>query len=260
MTTFPIQASFPYRLQAKIKARLGYSAYIRSLLKEGNNANTAREDKELSDQLTGYPRNHDYRVSQGKLLPSFRLYERSRIVLPAFPDHMESFLDIGCCRGFYVLQAALNASCKNAVGVDVYQPFIDLADKVSANLKLDNASFHLATLDKLLEDPEKYGAPFQTILLIGTYHYLFWGSEVNSHCFGDHRTILESLSNLCTKRIILSGRLDVNRLPESNRVQAEGTERASQYTTENFVKNAKEFFDVKCIGYLGTYPLLQLDK
>ncbi|MCK5069587.1 MAG: hypothetical protein KAR01_03565 [Desulfocapsa sp.] len=259
MTMFPLQASAAYRLQEKIKSLLGYKSFLRSLSKVDSAASVPL-DETLISQLSGYPRNHNYEISDGKLIPSFKLYERLRLVLSAFPEPLESFLDIGCCRGFYVMSAAMKPSCKKAVGIDVHQPFVDLASNVSSHIGLDNTSFHIATLDKLVADPEKYQAPYQTILLIGTYHYLFWGSEVDPHSFGDHDTILKALSKLCTKRVILSGRLEIDRLPEYNRVGAENTERAAQYTTENFVKCAEKYFTVTCLGYLGTYPLLQLDK
>ncbi len=259
MTTFPIQASTTYRLREKFKSLMGYKSFLRNVSKIDSKSNLPF-DEALRPQLSGYPRNHNYEIYQGKLIPSFKLYERLRLVLSAFPEPLESFLDIGCCRGFYVMSAALKPSCKKAVGIDVHKPFTDLATHVSDHMGLTNTSFHVATLDKLVADPEKYHAPYQTILLIGTYHYLFWGSEVDSHSFGDHDTILQALSKLCTKRVILSGRLEIDRLPEYNRGNAEDSERAAQYTTENFVKCAEKYFTVKCLGYLGTYPLLQLDK
>ncbi len=96
--------------------------------------------------MSDYPRNHLYRIVNGRVAPGFRLYERLRIVEEVYPEPMHSFLDIGCCRGFYVLDAALRLRCPHAVGVDVHEPFITTARDAAQYLQVPEAAFHYASL------------------------------------------------------------------------------------------------------------------
>mgnify|MGYP002027305939 CR=1 FL=1 len=53
-----------------------------------------------------YPHNHDYRVVGEKLKPRWKLMRRWRRMEPLWPRAFDSFLDVGCSKGFFVLQAA----------------------------------------------------------------------------------------------------------------------------------------------------------
>lgn len=64
------------------------------------------EEPGLSAHMRGYPSNHQYMIRDAQLIPRFQLYERWRLVTGLWPAELESFLDIGCCRGYYVLTAA----------------------------------------------------------------------------------------------------------------------------------------------------------
>lgn len=260
MIEIPTKAGLPYRMGAKLQSTMGYSKLMAQQPEHFRGIYPSLNEIQLNEQLSGYPRNHNYRLVQGKLAPSFRLYERVRLIRSVRPDPVESFLDIGCCRGFYVLDAAQEPTCQAAIGVDVHTPFIDLGNRVAQQMDLSNTAFHLATLDQLTADPVQYQGPFQTILLIGTYHYVYWGSKLSPVAFKSHREILSGLAQLCTRRIIFSGRLELDRLPEDVRQRACTSDRAKEYNTESFVQCAKEFFDVSLGGFLGTYPLLILEK
>ena len=65
---------------------------------------------------------------------------------------------------------------------------------------------------------------------------------------------------MCSDRVIISGRFELNRLPRNIRENAMACKEASQYNTESFVRAAEEFFTVEEHGFLGTYPLLVLKK
>lgn len=254
------KSGISYRARAKLQSLFGYLILMNRYRRESPHPAISQNDERFNEKLVGYPRNHNYYLHGGNLIPSFRLYERLRLIHSVLPKPLESFLDIGCCRGYYVIDAAQMPSCRYAVGIDVCEHFVETARAVLSRTSIQNAEFHVATLNELAAQPSKYKAPHQTILLIGTYHYLFWGSSISSFHYGDHRKIMEVLSTLCSHRIILSGRFELDRLPRGIRTTAMQSDKASKYNTKALVDSAKEFFSVRNAGFLGTYPLLVLDK
>lgn len=259
MSTVAIKAPRPYRAYTAMRTYSGYCALAAT--HAGAFLGTAsQEDQRINDLLKGYPSNHIYRVHGKTLIPGRQLYERLWKVVPLFSANLESFLDIGCCKGYYTSLAAQKTTCKVSAGIDVHAPFIDTSKQVSDYLGLNNTQYHLATIDKVAEAPAEFGGPYQTILLIGTYHYLFWGSTASDHCFRSHKEILSRLADVCSDRVIISGRFELNRLPRNIRTTAMASKEASQYNTQSFVQAAEEFFTVEEHGFLGTYPLLVLKK
>jgi SAM-dependent methyltransferase len=209
--------------------------------------------------LRGYPRNHNYRMSNGRLVPSFRLYERLRTVTSLYPQPLESFLDVGCCRGGYVIEAAQRPDCRVAVGIDVHAPFIAIAEEVRDHLGVE-AAFHLATLDDVASCPEVFGGPFQTVLLLGTYHYLFWGGPLCPRAYRSHEEILAKLARVCSGRLVFSARLELGRLPRAVREKAQAGGPSDGYTTSRFREVARQFFDVREAGHLGRDALLVMSN
>jgi hypothetical protein len=259
MSTVAIKAPAHYRAYTAVRTYTGYCA-LAATHANAFLGSPSPEEQRVNDMLKGYPSNHIYRVHGKTLVPGRQLYERLWKVTPLFSDKLESFLDIGCCKGYYTSLAALKPTCKVSAGIDVHPPFIETSRQVSDTLGLSNTQYHLATLDKVAEAPADFGGPFQTILLIGTYHYLFWGSTASDHCFRSHREILSRLAGLCTDRVIISGRFELSRLPRNIRAIAMAGQEASQYSTQGFVQATEEFFTVEEHGFLGTYPLLVLKK
>ena len=218
------------------------------------------KEKDLNQLLVGYPHNHKYAVHKKKLLPSFQLYERYRLVSSLIPEGMTSFLDIGSCKGFYCMDAAMRSGCRTATGVDIHEPFISTSKKVRDHLGIKNADFFLAELEDIARSPESYNGPFQTVLLIGTYQYLFWGSGLSPHAYYSHREILLRLSRICTDTVILSARLETRWLSSGVRQKARLLGDKVTYTTDDFIEKAEEFFHIKLAGFLGKYPLLVMKK
>lgn len=223
------------------------------------NALSDRERK-LNRLLVGYPRNHNYSICRGELHPSFKLFERLRLVSSFYPAKMESFLDIGCCRGFYVLDTAMRHGCRIAAGIDVHEPFISISRKVKQHLQAENADFYLASLDTVAGNPESYGGPFQTVLLLGAYHYLFWGSHLCPTAYLSHREIFARLAKVCAGVLLFSARLEVDRLPHYIREDCASRKAAGVYSAKHCLESAAEFFKVHHAGYLGTYPLFVMYK
>lgn len=261
MSFIPTKASVPYRAGTLLQTLVGYGVlagrHPRSFL--GVRGRTEAEQT-LNAVLGGYPSNHRYRVQGQRLVPGFQLYERLRKVTRLWPDKLESMLDIGCCKGFYAVSAALKPSCRLSVGIDVDDGFIAASQQVSDHLGLVNTRFFKETIDNLADQPEASGGPFQTVLLLGTYHYLFWGSSKSSHCFGSHPAILSRLAQLTCDQVIVSGRFELDRLPRGLKPAAMADSAAKEYTTERFLAHAGNLFVVKEAGFLGTYPLFVLKK
>jgi hypothetical protein len=210
--------------------------------------------------LSGYPRNHNYQIFTCCLMPGFRLYERMRLVSRAYSESLRSFLDIGCCRGFYVLDAATRLKCPLAVGIDIHEPFVSTAQKVVAHAGTANSHFHLTSLEDISRNPQQYGGPFQTVMLIGTYHYLFWGSSLCPTAYHSHDDILSRLASICTDRLIFSARVTMDQLPVNMQGKLNFSRNNVPYTPEAFLKSADKFFSVRHAGYLGVYPLLIMTK
>src|SRR3954463_7427453 len=76
------------------------------------------EEQALNRDLAGYPSNHTYRVVGKRIIPSIELYRRWRAISGLYPTPVRSLLDIGCCQGVFVLQAASSSGCKSALGID----------------------------------------------------------------------------------------------------------------------------------------------
>ena len=217
-------------------------------------------EKELNQTLIGYPSNHNYVIYNKKMFPRFQLFERFQYITSLFPEKLESLLDIGCCRGFYVFKAAHYPTCNLSVGIDVYEPFIAISQKIKAYLNVDKAQFHLATLEEVCNNRESYGGTFQVVLLLGTYHYLFWGSAKFSNGFESHSEILSRLAKICSDRVIFSARLETNRLSKDIQNKAQMDKDKYAYTTHEFLESAQEYFDIHKAGHLGIYPLFLMLK
>jgi hypothetical protein len=254
-----------YQAGAKIQSIIGYPGFTRECLRRQApgriEAAAAQVEADLGKRMREYPHNHYYRILQGRLVPGFQLYERLRLVARTYPQPLDSFLDIGCCRGFYVLDAAGRLGCPRAVGTDVHEPFVATAQEVARHLRLQEAAFHYASLGQVSDDPQKFGGPFQTVLLIGTYHYLFWGSNRCPIAYYDHDEIFRRLASICTDRLILSGRITVRRLHGVVEDQLEAhRDDVPRYTAQAFLRSAGKFFEVRHVGYLGADPLFVMTK
>jgi hypothetical protein len=211
--------------------------------------------------LQSYPKTHRFRVSKDGIVPSYRLYSRWRAVSSLYPERLESLLDVGACRGYYVLQAAADPACKIAVGIDVSAPFIALARKVQEAVGIERARFHVAHLADVSKDPSAFGGPFQTVLLLNTYHYLFWGSPIDPRAVHSHEAIFSDLSRICTDRLIFSSPLEVSAFGRSLRARVEQSGKfKAEYTRRRFLDVASKSFDVRERGGLGNRPLYLLLK
>lgn len=255
----------PQQLAPALRDLSLYCAYLASPLRLWARLSGGRFSNrtlaKINRETRVYPSNHNYVIHGRELVKSFQLFKRARAVQALYPEAMTSFLDIGCCRGYYVIEAGRRPACRAAVGIDVHEPFLATSRKVSEYIGASNAAFHNLTIDQLAPSVAAYGGPFQTVLLIGAYHYLYWGSSLCSHGNRGHQKIIDLLDAICSERLILSARLEVSDLPSYLREAAkEDPAAAAQYTTEHFLQAARERFTVTEHGALGTYPVYLLRK
>ena len=209
----------------------------------------------------GHRTRHTFKIANGQVLTTFQMDQRWQIVARLYPERLTSLLDIGCCRGWFVIKAAMRPECERALGIDVVQGFIDAANEAKQILHLDNAQFEYGFIDDIAANPQKYHAPFQTIVLLNTYHYMYWGSEYSPNHRADHDYLLRMLSDLCTDRMLFMSPLEVADCPSDVVRRAEAhPEWAGGYTTENFLTTAGRYFDVTPEGYLGARPLYLMKK
>lgn len=212
-----------------------------------------------NQDLIGYPNNQNYIVDDGRLIPHFNLYWRWQILSQLYSEPVETLLDIGSAKGWFVLDAVQRADCERALGIDVYEPWVDLSNRVATKLHHSNATFRLAFLRDVFNRPEAFGAPFKNVLIVNAYHYLFWGSGISPSHFTSHAEILEGLYRITTDRVIFANPLEMMRVPkETRKIAAADPGRRIQYTSEHFLAAAAKYFDVTNHRSLGNRRLLVL--
>ena len=215
----------------------------------------------LIDQPIGERTRHTFQIADGRMLSTSQMELRWKVVTSLYPEKLTSLLDIGCCRGWFVVKAATLPECEAALGVDVVRGFIDAANEAKGLLKLDKAQFEYAFLNDLERDRQKYRVPYQTLVLINTYHYLYWGSTYCETHWPDQDYLLRTLASLCTDRMLLMSPLEVSDCPSDIGKRArEHPDWAEQFTTATFLDTASRYFDVSLERHLGTRPLYLMKK
>jgi hypothetical protein len=214
------------------------------------------------DEPIGHRTRHVYDIANGRAFTTSQMDQRWQIVSRHYPQRLTSLLDIGCCRGWFVVEAALRPECERAVGIDVVQGFIDAANKAKQVLALQNAEFDYAFLDDVADaPPDKYGVPFQTIVLLNTYHYMYWGSAYSDKHWPDHDYLLRTLAEICTDRVLFMSPLEVSECPSDIARRAKDhPDWAAAFTAERFHETAARYFDVTPQGHLGLRPLYVMHK
>jgi hypothetical protein len=172
---------------------------------------------------------------------------------------LTSLADLSCCKGYFVVTAAQEPQCQRALGIDIHPPDLDACRAVQAHLGLDRAEFVQARLHELAENIEQFGGAFQTVLLINTYQYLYFGSPRSADCYLSHDEIFSRLRRICAGRLIFNNRTEFDRVQSYCRQvgREHGLER--EYRTERILQAASKYFRVTQHGRVGRYPLWALD-
>lgn len=203
-----------------------------------------------------YPPNHNYRVTDDGFVARRRLARRYRRIASLYPQPLTSLLDVACSKGFFVLAAADQLSCRRALGIDVCRRDLDAAEAARNYLNADRASFCDLRLHELADEIEAHGGPFQTVLMINCYPYFYYGSSRSPDRYLDHREIFRLLRRVCADRLIFSNRTELDVLPEIPFAEARATGHGEAiYNTSRILAAADEFFEVSQHGRLSRSPL-----
>ncbi len=205
-----------------------------------------------------YPHNHNYSVRAGRLVPRDKLRARFDVLNSAYPRPLESLLDLSCSKGYFVLDAAGRATCRRALGVDIDDRELNACRSVSRHVGLQ-CRFERAHLHEVAQSISEFGGPFQTVLLINCYQYLYFGSSRSPVGYRDHRRIFELARQVCAERLLFSNRTETGQLQRYCRAEAARLGHSHLYTEAAILDAASQYFNVTRIGTINGLPLWNLD-
>ena len=207
-----------------------------------------------------YPSNHTYKILNQELHPKCKLALRYRRIKKLFPDRLESFLDIGCSKGFFVFAAGQELGASRNLGIDIDQYDITFCRAIKNYLNSPHANFELMQLHELAERIDEFGGPFQTILIVNTYQYLYFGSARSSDHYQNHDKIFTLLSKICSHRLIFSNRVNLAECQNVENIDnnTDLTNR-NNYNEKKIIESASRYFSITKHGSIGRYPLWTMD-
>lgn len=222
-----------------------------------------RSDPGLPDEVAlhianSYPHNHNYLVRGGQLMPREKLKERSEQLWSAYPDQLDSLLDLSCSKGYFVFEAAARPGCGRALGIDIDDGDLTACRAVKEVLG-SSARFAKLQLHELVDSIDSFGGPFQTVLLINCYQYLYFGSSRSPACYRSHDAIFALLRRVCCGRVVFSNRTELSQLQRYCRAEAARLAREGDYNGDAILAAAARHFNTEEYGRLGGLPVWTLD-
>ncbi len=215
---------------------------------------------DVADYVVGsYPQNHNYIVRQGRLVPRHKLKVRFEQLAEAYPDPLESLLDLSCSKGFFVLDAASREPCERTLGIDIDQRELEVCRSVGRFLGCRESRFEKLNLHELADSIDDFGGPFQTVLLVNSYQYLYFGSSRSPDCYRDHETIFGLIRRVCSGRVLFSNRTELKQLQRTCQAESIKTGRQAEYTEAKILDAASHHFRVVPHGRIGKWPFWLLD-
>lgn len=216
------------------------------------------ETKITNYLATAYPSNHTYKIRDKKIIPKSKLKNRYKKISELFSNPLESIVDIGCAKGFFVFYASQFPLCKRSLGIDVHGEDIEICHFVKQ--KIDNvlSKFEKMRLHDLALRINEFGGPFQTVLLINTYQYLYFGSDGYPESYLDHGLIFKNLRSICYGRVIFNNRIEIEDCQREVKKKSNSFH-DHHYSRQYILDAAEEYFTVKDLGVLGRYPLWILE-
>lgn len=205
-----------------------------------------------------YPSNHTYKIKNKNLYPKCKLALRYKKIKKLFPPFLTSLVDIGCSKGFFVFAASQTAECTRSVGVDIDPYEIQFCQAVKKHLGNEKARFELLQLHAFANQIDQFGGPFQTVLLINTYQYLYFGSQRSASHYSNHDEIFKSLRTICSQRVIFNNRVDLSSCQNIDEIHNHSDTR-NDYNKQKILESASRYFSITKHGQLGRYPLWTLD-
>lgn len=201
-----------------------------------------------------YPSNHTYTLANGKLKPGQKLKKRYKKIITLYPSPLTSLLDIGCAKGFFIFAASRTGSQRN-LGIDVHTDDINVCKWVEKKLEATPVLFEKMELHQLAEQIEHFGGPFQTVLVLNTYQYLYFGSRDYPAHYLNHERIFQLLKKMCGGRIIFNNRLNYSDCQSQIKNMNHASHFCENYTESKIKTAAQKYFELKEEGTLGGYPL-----
>ena len=119
--------------------------------------------------------------------------------------------------------------------------------------------FKQLQLHELADSINEFGGPFQTVLLVNSYQYLYFGSSRSPECYRDHETIFGLIRQVCSGRVLFSNRTELGELQRSCQAEAMKIGHQAHYTEEKILDAASRFFHVRPYGRIGKWPFWLLD-
>jgi SAM-dependent methyltransferase len=192
-----------------------------------------------------YPRNHSYIPVADQLVAGRKLAVRVARLSRYYPVPLTSLLDLGCSKGFFVFHGAARQTCRRALGIDLSDDSLNVCRLLNTRFeRRERVRFERLILPELAGTIEEFGGPFQTVLLINTYQYLFFGSTFAPAVGPDHREIFRLLRTVCSGRLIFHNRLTLADLQSDIRDKASSTGTGTLYHAQAIRQAAEEFFRV----------------
>jgi hypothetical protein len=236
-----------------------FSKFFGNLRKIFQRKNDSSPRKQyLSYLKASYPNNHNYKVKKNKLIPSRELNKRYKRVRELLPNPLTSLVDIGSSKGFFVFAASEDLHCSRCLGIDVYQHDIDVCHWLKDYLHNDKVRFEFMRLHELAERIDEFGGPFQTVIMLNMYQYLYFGSVRCPERYLDHDEIFKYLRKICSERIIFNNRINVADCQNVEQID-KASEHSQNYSEEKLIAAASKYFHVVPHGTIGHYPLWTMD-
>jgi len=207
---------------------------------------------------SSYPSNHTYKIIDGQFYPKRKLASRYKTIRQYFPEKMTSFAEIGSSKGFFVFSASQLPHCTRALGIDVNSYDIEMCQWLKGRLQNPRVSFAKLRLHELGERIHEFGGPFQTVLLLNTYQYLYFGSDACGDAYFNHDLIFSNLRKICSQRIIFNNRIALADCQNTEKINQAGYH-SQNYSEEAIQKAAAKYFTITERGKYGRYPLWTLE-
>lgn len=207
-----------------------------------------------------YPHNHTYTPQEDRLVPNRKLAVRVAGLARYYPVPLTSLLDLSCSKGFFVFHAAAIATCERAMGIDLSDECLNACQQLRTRFsQSERVRFERMTLPDLAGNIGEFGGPFQTVLLINTYQYLFFGSTVAPAIGQDHREIFRLLRTVCSGRLVFHNRVSLADLQSNPQERAALAGTGKLYHPEAIRQAAAEFFNVTMLSRWLGRPVWLLD-
>jgi SAM-dependent methyltransferase len=203
-----------------------------------------------------YPSNHTYKILNKELRPKCKLSLRYQRIKKLFPEKLTSMIDVGCSKGFFVFAANQQHGSQRNIGIDIDQYDITFCRAIKKYLNMPCVRFELMKLHELAERINEFGGPFQTVLLINVYQYLYFGSTRSDAHYRNHDQIFQHLRRICSHRLIFNNRVN---LVECQNVENTENELTENYNEKKIIESASRYFSIKKYGFIGRYPLWAMD-